>query len=163
MSGRLDSKFEAQGAEFLVLGHLLIEGIPTYKNYVNAPGYDLVAVNPEANRSARIQVKSRWATDFDGGFLIKNFECDFVVLVTLNRGYRYGKARNGSVEKGKQAPDFYVFPVEIAKAAVSEKSKWGKAFLRYIDRVEDHKGNWRLVRNFLGMEARPDMAIPSGR
>jgi hypothetical protein len=104
MPKRLDSKLEAQGAEFLVLGHLLIEGIRAYKNYTNAPGYDLVAVHPEANRSARIQVKSRWATDFDGGFLIKTFECDFVVFVRLNRGYRYGKARSASAERGKASP-----------------------------------------------------------
>ncbi|BAZ18683.1 hypothetical protein NIES4071_105680 (plasmid) [Calothrix sp. NIES-4071] len=48
-----------------------------------------VATNPEKNLSCRIQVKSRWATDFDGAFLIRNFDCDFVVLVALNRGYRY--------------------------------------------------------------------------
>jgi hypothetical protein len=61
---------------------------------------------------------------------------------------------------GKRAPDFYVFPVDIAKAAVYEKSKWGKAFISHIDRIDDYKGNWQLVRNFLVTEARHDMAIP---
>ena len=91
---RLDLHLEAEGAEFLVLGALLVEGIDAYKSYAQMPGYDLIATNPARNRSARIQVKSRWATDFDGGFLVNNFECDLIVFVALNRGYRYRKAKN---------------------------------------------------------------------
>lgn len=60
---RKNTKLESEGAEFLVLGHLLIEGISCYKAYVNFPGYDLTAVNPESRKIARIQVKSRWATN----------------------------------------------------------------------------------------------------
>ncbi len=157
---RLDSKLESTGAEFLVLGHLLIEGIPAYQAYDNNPGYDVIAVAPTKNRSARIQVKSRWATDFDGGFLIKNFDCDFVVLVTLNRGYRYGKAKAGqSAAEGKRPPDIYIFPVGIVKNAVYEKSKWGKAFLRLVEGVEQYKGNWSLVVEFLGGAIKSDMAL----
>jgi hypothetical protein len=82
---RQDTKLESQGAEFLVLGQLLIEGIPAYKTYTNLRGYGLVATWPETNRVARIQVKSRWATTAPH-FLIKNVdECDFVALVRLNR------------------------------------------------------------------------------
>lgn len=65
---RQDTKLESQGAEFLVLGHLLIEGISAYKVYVNFPGYDLTAVNPETRKVARLQVKSRWATNYDKSF-----------------------------------------------------------------------------------------------
>ena len=32
---RLDTSFESSGAEFLVLGHLLIEGIQAFKAYTN--------------------------------------------------------------------------------------------------------------------------------
>jgi len=85
---RLDSSLESAGAEFLVLGHLLIAGIQAFKAYTNFPGYDIIATHPETNRSCRIQVKSRWATDFDGGFPIRNFDCDFIVFVALNRGFR---------------------------------------------------------------------------
>ena len=66
-----DTKLESEGAEFLVLGLLLIEGIASYKAYINFPGYDLTAVNPETKRVARIQVKSRWATDYDTSFPLK--------------------------------------------------------------------------------------------
>jgi hypothetical protein len=52
-------------------------------------GYDIVATNPDKNSAARIQVKSRWRTKADG-FIIKNFECDFVIVTKLNRGSRDG-------------------------------------------------------------------------
>src|SRR5690349_9922279 len=102
---RLDSKLEAQGAEFLVLGSLLIAGIVAHKTYTNTPGYDLIASSAARGTSCRIQVKSRWATDFDGGFLLKNLDSDFVVFVALNRGYRYSKA--GKVgDTGRRTPKF---------------------------------------------------------
>jgi hypothetical protein len=63
---RLNSRLEWQGAEFLVLAHLLIEKIEAYKPYVNHPAYDLVALNPAKHRLARISVKSRWATNRAG-------------------------------------------------------------------------------------------------
>ena len=59
---RQNTKLESEGAEFLVLGNLLIEGISCYKSYINFPGYDLVAVTPDRSKTARIQMKSRWAT-----------------------------------------------------------------------------------------------------
>jgi hypothetical protein len=43
-----------------------------YNAYTNYPGYDLLAVSKDAQRTCRIQVKSRWATDWDRGFPIKN-------------------------------------------------------------------------------------------
>ena len=38
------------GAEFLVLGNLLVRGIYAYKNYVNTPDFDVVAFNPDNNK-----------------------------------------------------------------------------------------------------------------
>ena len=83
---RRDTKLESEGAEFLVLGRLLLEKISAFKIYTNFPEYDLIATNAEKNISARIQVKSRYQTNWDG-FIIKNFDCEFVVFVALNRGY----------------------------------------------------------------------------
>jgi hypothetical protein len=106
---RLDTSLEAEGAEYLVLGRLLLEGIQSFKAQTNFPGYDLIATNPERNKSCRIQVKSRWATDYDGGFLMRQFDCDFVVLAVLNRGYRYRKKAT-ETDSGVRPPEFYVFP-----------------------------------------------------
>ncbi|MDP2901838.1 MAG: hypothetical protein Q8N96_01835 [Methylovulum sp.] len=122
---RLNTSLYSTGAEFMVLGNLLIHGIQAYKAYVNHPGYDLIAVNPDNNQSCRIQVKSRYATDFDGGFPISNFDCDFVVFVALNRGYRYGKAKMAG-DSGIMEPVFYVFPVNVIKAARKETAAWQK-------------------------------------
>ena len=150
---RLDSSLEATGAEFLVLGELLVEGIQAYKSYTRWPGYDLIAANPATNRSCRIQVKSRWATDFDGSFLIRNFDCDFVVVVALNRGYRYRKKRAGK-RGGRGEPQFYVLPIEVVRSARYARSKWGKVFLRKIPSVNQYIGNWELVKDYLCFNGR---------
>jgi hypothetical protein len=143
---RLDSKLESEGAEFLVLGLLLVEGIQATKAYTRFPGYDLLAFSPERNRVCRIQVKSRWATDYDKSFPIKNFDCDFVVHVALNRGYRHRKRLSSG---GRQPPLVYVLPVDVVRKAQSPKSTWGKVFLRSMADVEQYIDNWDLIRAFL--------------
>jgi hypothetical protein len=149
---RQNTQLESEGAEFLVLGQLLIEGVPTYKAYTGNRGYDLVATNPEKNRSARIQIKSRWATDFDGGFIISNTEhCDFVVFVALNRGYRFSKKH--SSEGGKKEPLYYIFPIETVRSALYEKSSWGKAFLKLVPNLPQYERNWNLIKTFLLADA----------
>jgi hypothetical protein len=115
--GRQDTRLESEGAEFLVLGNLLIEGIASYKTYTNMPGYDLIATNPDQNRAARIQVKSRWKTRAEG-FIIKNFDCDFVVVVKLNRGSKDGRQK-------VLAPEYFVLPSELARSLPRTK-KWVK-------------------------------------
>ena len=142
-----DTKLESEGAEFLVLGHLLIEGISAYKAYVNFPGYDLTAVEPETNKTARIQVKSRWATDYDKSFPLKNLDCDFVVHVALNRGYRFRKKGKGD-ENEIQPPDFYIFPIDIISTARNEKG-WNKVNIRKVDALDFYLNNWKLIKDFL--------------
>jgi len=117
---QLDSSLEARGAEYLVLGRLLIEGIPAFKCDDGAAGYDLVATNPDRSTSCRIQVKSRWATDANGGVFIKNFASEFLVYVALNRGNRYGpQAKRGA---DKREPDFYVIPTRLVMAMPRTKA-----------------------------------------
>lgn len=157
---RLDTSLESAGAEFLVLGNLLIEGIQTFKTYTNFPGYDLIATYPEKKRACRIQVKSRWATDFDGGFPIKNFDCDFVVFIALNRGYRYRKKQTPEND-GRKEPQFYVFPVEVIRSAQSPNSSWGKVFLRNIENRNQYLNHWQRIRTFLEIDERPILDIDS--
>ena len=142
-----DTRLEAEGAEFLVLGNLLIHGVACFKAYTNFQGYDLVAVNPNTRKSARIQVKSRWATDYDGKFPIKNFDCDFVVHVALNRGY---KRTHTDKDPGIRAPIFWVFPVKILQAVVEESGGWHKVSLKNISKTESYKDNWNLISRFVG-------------
>lgn len=137
---RQDTRLESEGAEFLVLGQLLIHRIAAYKTYTNLPGYDLVAINPDRNTSARIQVKSRWATGAPG-FLIKNFDCDFVVSVCLNRGRKDGKHEI-------KPPEFHVLPVGVARSAFRKKG-WGRVVFRDIPRFDTYRDHWGLIESFL--------------
>ena len=146
---RLNTSLQSTGAEFLVLGHLLINGIQAYKAYVNHQGYDLMAVNPDNNQACRIQVKSRYATDFDGGFPISNFECDFVVFVALNRGFRYGKVNKESGDTGISAPVFYVFPAEVIQSATKQAARWQKVYLRDIAEVGQYLNDWDRIAVFM--------------
>jgi hypothetical protein len=137
---RQNTRIESEGAEFLVLGQLLIAGIPTYKSYTNMPGYDLVATNPEQNTSARISVKSRWKTKAEG-FIIKNFDCDFVVVVRLNRGSKDGR-------QDVLPPEFFVLPVEVVRAAPRTRD-WGKVPFSRIQDLEQYRDGWDLIAAFL--------------
>ena len=139
---RLDTRLESEGAEFLVLGALLLERIPSYKTYTNMPGYDLVATNPERKRTARIQVKSRWTTHATA-FPIKNFDCEFIVFARLNRGNKAGSAK-------VLAPEFFVFPAAIIEAAPRTEG-WGKVAMRDIPSWRDYRDRWDLIRSFLDL------------
>ena len=81
-----ETNLHSEGAEFLVLGNLLIRGVHATKAYTRYPGWDVLATNPETGQTCRVQVKARLATDFDCVFPIKNFDAEFVVLAVLNRG-----------------------------------------------------------------------------
>lgn len=141
---RLDTKLEAEAAEFLVLGNLLLHKISAFKAYVNFPGYDLIATKAESNTSARLQVKSRFRTDWDG-FIINNFDCDFVVFVTLNRGFV--KPKNG--DTGIRPPDFYVLPVEWVKQHRDPQNSWGKINKNRLNGIDVYRGRWDLIADFL--------------
>lgn len=161
MPERQNTRLESEGAEFLVLGNLLVSGVSCFKAYTNFHGYDLVAVNADTGRSARIQVKSRWATNYDRSFPIKNYDCDFVVHVALNRGYRFGR-RPKAGDSGVKDPEFYVFPVALVKAALNPNSAWGKTYIRNIPDVERYKSAWGLIRDFIGTTA-ADLTLPLSR
>jgi len=142
-----DTKLESEGAEFLVLGLLLVEGVSAYKAYINFPGYDLTAINPDTKKVARIQVKSRWATDYDTSFPLKNLDCDFVVHVALNRGYRFGKKKNIK-DNGIKPPTFYIFPIDIIAKARNEKG-WNKVQIKKVEKLDSYIDNWQLIKDYL--------------
>lgn len=140
---RQNTQLECTGAEFLVLGNLLISGIPTFKGYINTPGYDLIATHPERNRSARVQVKSRWRTGSEG-FIIKNFDCDFVVIVRLNRGSKDKKAE-------VRDPEFYVLPIDLVRR-LPRSEGWGKISFSKIEQFETYRNRWDLIGAHLEIE-----------
>lgn len=151
VSKRQDTKLESEGAEFLVLGLLLIEGIHCFKAYTNFSGYDLVAVNPSSGKTARIQVKSRWATNSNRRFPVKNFDCDFLVFAALNRGFRYGQYRkhNQNADIGRKSPNFYCVPVSVARKAQEPGSAWGLVRIKNIPKLSYYEEAWHLIRDFI--------------
>tara|TARA_B100000315_G_scaffold169872_1_gene158481 strand:- start:2680 stop:3141 length:462 start_codon:yes stop_codon:yes gene_type:complete len=142
---RKDTRLEAEAAEFLVLGRLLLEKIAAYKNYTNHPAYDIIAVDPEHNSSIRIQVKSRFRTDWDG-FIINNFECEFVVFVSLNRGH--SKPKKNCDENIKE-PEFYILPIGYVKRIRDAKNDWGKITKNRLKGIEKYRNRWDLISKFL--------------
>jgi hypothetical protein len=151
---RKNTKLESEGAEFLVLGNLLIQGIPTHKTYTNMPGYDLVATNPEKNSSVRIQVKSRYQTNWDG-FIINNMAADFVVLVTLNRGIPNRKKKFPE-EVNVREPNFYVFPIEYILKIRDEGNSWGRITKKRMIEFERYENRWDLIKNKLSEMDNPN-------
>ncbi len=102
-------------------------------------------------------MKARLATDFDLGFPIKNFDSEFVVLVALNRGYRYAKAKTAKQgDTGERAPDFYVLPMEVVRKAAQGAEMWGTSTKIYIKRRvpkwESYLGAWHLILSALDLQ-----------
>lgn len=133
---RLNTRIQAEGAEFLVLGELLIRGILTYKTYTNMPGYDLFATNPSNGATTKISVKSRWMTKA-GGFIIKNFNCDFVVVVKLNRGSKDSQIKSS-------LPHFYVLPVDVVHG-IRATQGWGRINFNKIPEFDSYQDRWDLI------------------
>lgn len=136
---RQDTRKESEGAEFLVLGMLLIRGLPAFKDYRNTPGYDLIVAKPRIP-AITIQVKSRWRTNANG-FIINQFDSDFVVVCLLNRGNKSGKVK-------EKAPEFFVFPTEVLKS-VKRGDKFGKVNFSNVPNHEDYRDRWDLIKDKL--------------
>jgi hypothetical protein len=151
-----ETNMHAEGAEFLVLGNLLIRGIHATKAYTRYPGWDVLATDTVTGRSCKIQVKARLATDYDGGFPIRSFDADFVVHVALNRGYRYSRRRSAvarQTDLGEREPDFFVLPMNVVRETSTSAPSWGKSTKVYMRRSiadwQQYRGAWKLIEQYL--------------
>ncbi|MBA2427531.1 MAG: hypothetical protein H0V60_10700 [Actinobacteria bacterium] len=144
-----DTRLEAEGAEFLVLAHLLIEGMEAHKAYTTYPGYDVIALNPSKKRQCRIQVKSRYLTG-DRVFGIRNFDCDFVVFAKLNRATPRGASPTGGV----RPPELYVLPIDVVHKAKTEAKAMNayRVRLAKIENADSFLNDWSLIKRFLDMD-----------
>ena len=145
----------SHGAELLVQGYLMRRNILTYKAPPNNKGYDLICIHPynaTEHRPICIQVKSRYATDSDMTFPVKEqtFKAfDFLVAVLLNVGKFYRKRAT----QERSDPEFYTLPVEFVRQHHDKSTSWEKLRLRGLD-IKQYKNadGFELIAKALGIE-----------
>lgn len=142
------------GAEYLVMGHLMRRNILTYKAPPNHEGYDLICIHPNPRHEPgpgersqiRVQVKSRYATDCDRGFPVREVSLDafdFLIIVFLNIGNFY-KQNDGLT--GEREIEFYTLTNEFVRRHHHATSTWQKVRLKNLDE------EIALFRGTLGFE-----------
>jgi hypothetical protein len=130
----------------LFLGYCLLKAYKPQRRIRASRATTCSRSTQKQGRTCRIQVKSRWATDYNKAFPIRKFECDFVVHVALNRGYRH---RRKIQLDGRQPPKIYVLPIEVVRKTQDPNSSWGMVHLKNVPNVEQYVDRWSLIRNFL--------------
>jgi hypothetical protein len=146
----------SHGAEHLVIGHLMRRNVLAYKAPPNNEGYDLICIHPDprkVTKQIRVQVKSRYQTDCDRAFPVKERTFgafDYLVIAFLNIGYFY---RKKLARDGLRAPEFFVLPVDwIRRHHTVTASGWEKAHTKNepLDQFKDQHG-FDLIAGELGI------------
>ena len=150
------------GAEHLVMGYLMRRNILAYKAPSNNEGYDLICIHPDPRHKpkkgelaqVRVQVKSRYATDCNRGFPVKEASLDafdFLVVAFLNIGKFHGKDGGAT---GDRQPEFYTLSREFVRHHHNATSSWQKVELRKLEtEIEPFKNEagFELIAKALGV------------
>ena len=141
------------GAEHLAIGYLMRRNILAYKAPPHNEGYDLICIHPDPRRVTKqilVQVKSRYQTDCDRAFPVKeqSFDAfDYLIIVFLNIGFFYS---NKPVFSGFEDPELYTLPRNwIRSHHKITKSGWQKVHTRGedLDEFKNEKGIELIARD----------------
>jgi hypothetical protein len=130
----------SEGAEYLVMGHLMRRNILTYKAPPGNEGYDLICIHPDPRHQpgpdevaqVRVQVKSRYATEARE-FPVRHASLDafdFLIVAFLNVG-NFTRGRDGT--SGERVPEFYTLPREFVTAHHRQYHGWERVSLRGLE------------------------------
>ncbi len=150
------------GAEHLVMGYLMRRNVLAYKAPPMNEGYDLICIHPDPRHrpkkgelpQVRVQVKSRYATDCDRGFPVKEESLDafdYLVVAFLNIG---NFARGGNGSTGLREPEFYTFPNKFIRKHHRKGAVWQRVLLRPLrDEIDEYKNEagFELIAKALGV------------
>lgn len=150
------------GAEFLVMGYLMRRNVLAYKAPPGNEGYDLICIHPDPRHrpgpgelpQVRVQVKSRYATDCDRGFPVKEESLDafdFLIIAFLNIG-KFGGKNDGTT--GEQEPEFFTLPNSFVRQHHEATSTWQKVRLKKLaSEIEPYNNGagFELIAGALGV------------
>jgi hypothetical protein len=150
------------GAEPLVMGYLMRRNILTFRAPPNNEGYDLICVHPDPRRRSAsghwsrvlVQVKSRYATDCDRGFPVRQDSLTafhFLIVAFLNIG-RFAGKNDGST--GETDPEFYTLPRAFVQAHHVADPTWQKVRLTGLeDEIQQYKNQagFEKIARLLGI------------
>lgn len=145
------------GSEYLVMGYLMRRNVLTYKAPPNNEGYDLICIHPDpvkSSKQVRVQVKSRYQTDCDRAFPVKEKtfnSFDYLVIVFLNIGYYY---RKKPALAGYREPEFYTLSNDFIRDNHHiVKSGWQKIKTKNLDleSFKNEKG-FEMIAKDLGVD-----------
>ena len=146
MKNRLNTEVPTEGAVYLIQGMLCRAGIPTFKAPAFRAVYDLVAINPYTKKTVTIQVKSRFQTDCDRGFVVNRLGADFFAFVFLNMGNWY----SSKPDEGIDEPEFYIVPKTKVEQIIDTSKKVPKFFVKKGDaEFKRFRDAWQLVAEAL--------------
>ena len=145
-----ESKQRTEGAEFLVLGNLLIRGVHANKAQTKYPGWDVFALNLDSNKPVRIQVKSKvWLENLT--FSVINNDFDFIALVRLNQISQHAEPSETRVG----TPQYWIIPKEDLESEFTNlKTKSPTSEVKFslsqLPKIPDfYENNWNLIIKFL--------------
>ncbi len=144
------------GAEYLVMGYLMRRNILAYKAPPNQEGYDLICIHPnpkEATRQIRVQIKSRYQTDCDRAFLLKETsfgKFDYLIGVFQNIGNFFNKKNEPNEATG---PEFLTLPASFVRRLHRRvKSGFNKVRTKGLDlRRYEGEAGLELIARDLGI------------